>query len=159
MDNPLNSRTFHTARNVKWGYILSAIQLVLSFISRTIFIYVLGKVYLGINGLFANILSVLSLSELGFGTAITFALYKPLAENDTEKIKSLMRLFRNINRVVAVVIAVLGLAITPFIKYLVKTDQPIDFLVVYYLIFLFNTASSYLFSYKNRNLFETYRYP
>lgn len=149
MDNPLNSRTFHTARNVKWGYILSAIQLVLSFISRTIFIYVLGKVYLGINGLFANILSVLSLSELGFGTAITFALYKPLAENDTEKIKSLMRLFRNINRVVAVVIAVLGLAITPFIKYLVKTDQPIDFLVVYYLIFLFNTASSYLFSYKN----------
>ncbi|HOP09953.1 MAG TPA: polysaccharide biosynthesis protein [Oscillospiraceae bacterium] len=148
MDNPLKSRTFNTARNIKWGYILSTVQLLLSFISRTIFIYVLGKVYLGVNGLFSNILGVLSLSELGFGTAITFALYKPLAENDTEKIKSLMRLFRNINRVVAVVVAVLGIAIAPFIKYLVKTEQPIDYLVIYYLTFLFNTSTSYLFSYK-----------
>ena len=148
MDNPLKSRTFHAARNIKWGYILSVVQLVLSFFSRTIFIHFLGKVYLGINGLFSNVLGVLSLSELGFGTAITFALYKPLAENDTEKIKSLMRLFRNVNRVVAAVMAVLGIAVIPFLKYLVKSDRPIDDLVVYYLIFLFNSVSSYFFSYK-----------
>ena len=148
MDNPLKSRTLNAARNAKWGYILSIVQLVLSFFSRTIFIYFLGKVYLGINGLFSNVLGVLSLSELGFATAITFALYKPLAENDTEKIKSLMRLFRNVNRVVAAVMAVLGIAVIPFLKYLVKTDQPIDGLLIYYLIFLFNSVSSYFFSYK-----------
>ncbi len=148
MDNPLKSRTLNAARNAKWGYILSIVQLVLSFFSRTIFIYFLGKVYLGINGLFSNVLGVLSLSELGFATAITFALYKPLAENDTGKIKSLMRLFRNVNRIVAGVMAVLGIAVIPFLKYLVKTDQPVDGLLVYYLIFLFNSVSSYLFSYK-----------
>lgn len=148
MDNPLNSRTFHTARNIKWGYILSAVQLVLSFFSRTIFINILGTVYLGVNGLFANILSVLSLSELGAGAAITFALYRPLAENDTEKIKSLIRLKRNFNRVVAALIAVLGVAVVPFLNQIVKTERPIDGLAIYYLIFLFNTCTSYLFTYK-----------
>ena len=56
--------------------------LLLSFASRTVFIYVLGAEYLGLNGLFTNILSFLALSELGLGSAIAFLLYKPIAEND-----------------------------------------------------------------------------
>ena len=77
--------------------------LLLSFASRTVFIYVLGAEYLGLNGLFTNILSFLALSELGLGSAIAFLLYKPIAENDEERMKAVMQFYkkcywRQINR-------------------------------------------------------------
>ena len=69
------------------------VNLVLSFIVRTIFIRTLGEQFLGLNGLFSNILNILSFTELGIGTAITFSLYKPLAENKVNQIRALMHLY------------------------------------------------------------------
>jgi O-antigen/teichoic acid export membrane protein len=119
-----------------------------SFINRTVFIYFLEAGYLGVSGLFTNVLGLLSFSELGIGTAINYSLYKPIANNDTEKIKSLMRLYKIAYRIIAVCVCVMGLVLFPFLKYLVNTDISMMEIQIYYWIFLFNTVSSYFVTYK-----------
>ena len=86
----MSSRLKMTAKNAFWSYFSMIASLLLQFISRTVFIHYLGEGYLGINGLFSNVLGVLSFAELGIGTAINFSLYKPVAEHDTERIKAYM---------------------------------------------------------------------
>ena len=87
------SRTNNMIRNVSFSFVGQGIGILASFIVRIVFIKILGSTYLGLDGLFSNILTVLSLSELGVGTAITYSLYKPIANKDEEKLKSLMYLF------------------------------------------------------------------
>ncbi|WP_379137752.1 lipopolysaccharide biosynthesis protein [Paenibacillus sp. sgz500958] len=120
----------------------------LSFVSRTVFINSLGIEYLGVNSLFTNILMMLTLSEAGIGASIMYSLYKPVAENDTERIKRLMRLYRNAYMVIALVVMLLGLSVLPFLNDIVR-DQSVQHLHVIYLIFLVNTVAPYFFSYKN----------
>ena len=105
----MTSRIKMTAKNAFWSYFSMLVSLVLQFISRTVFIYYLGEGYLGINGLFSNILGVLSFAELGIGTAINFSLYKPVAEKDIKKIKAYMHYYKWAYRMIAGAIAVLGL--------------------------------------------------
>ncbi len=126
------------------------LNIVMSFIARTVLIYVLGDVYAGIAGNFTNILMVFSLADLGIGTAIIFALYKPIALEDKDKIRALMGLYAKAYRTIGLVIIALGLALTPFIRNLVKTD--VEFgkfeLEIIFMLFVANTASSYFLSYK-----------
>ena len=124
------------------------INLILSFITRTIFINVLAAEYLGVNGLFGNILSVLSLAELGIGTAMLFHLYKPIADNDEEEICKMMNLYRILYMIVAGIVAILGLALVPFLDVLIKDKPDIDGLTTIYLLYLLNTVCSYLWGYK-----------
>ena len=91
-----NSRTVYAAKNFIYSTAGNLCNSILSFISRTVFIYILGTVYLGVNGLFTNILGMLSLAELGVGSAISFSLYKPLAENDIHKIQAIINIIVNI---------------------------------------------------------------
>lgn len=142
------SRTSLAAKNIFWGYVGNVSTMLISFATRTVFIYTIGITYLGINGLFTNVLGVLSFTELGIGTAMNFSLYKPVADNDREKIKALMQLYRNAYRVVALVVAVLGIVLLPFLPYIIKGANEIDNLQLYYLLFLFNTVSSYFVTYK-----------
>ena len=86
------SRVDKVARNMKFALLCQAASVIVNFVLRKVFVATLGEEYLGLNGLFSDILSMLSLAELGFGTSIIFSLYKPVAEENTEKIKSLMRL-------------------------------------------------------------------
>ena len=120
----------------------------ISFVSRTIFIYCLGEGYLGISGLFSSVLGVLSFAELGIGVAINFSLYKPVANRDTEKIKAYMHAYKIAYRYIACIIAVIGLILVPFLHYLVKDPGDVGNITVYYLIYLFNTVTSYFVSYK-----------
>lgn len=145
-----SSRTINTMKNIFWGYVGNIVTIILQFVSRTVFIYTIGMTYLGVSGLFANILGMLSLTELGIGTAINFNLYKPVSEGNKEKIKSLMRLYRKAYNIIALLITVIGLLILPFLKYLIKDANglTINELSIYYLIYLFNTVTSYLISYK-----------
>lgn len=124
--------------------------LLVNFIQRTVFIYVLGKTLSGVNGVYADVLSVLSLTELGIGTALNYSLYKPVAEHDVEKIKSYMRFYKRAYLTIAGVIAVLGIAISPFLKYILKNpgNLTIEELTLYYYLFLFNTVISYFVTYK-----------
>lgn len=137
-----------TAKNAFWSYFSNFVSMGIQFISRTIFIYYLGKDYLGINGLFSSILGVLSFAELGIGTAINFSLYKPVAEGDQEKIKSYMYCYKWAYRAIAAVITVLGLCLLPFLDRLVKDPGNVGNIKIYYLVFLFNTVTSYFVSYK-----------
>lgn len=126
------------------------ITLITIFIIRTVFIRTMGSEYLGLNGLFSNILSLLTLSELGIGTAITFYLYTPIEEGNIEKIKSLMGFYKICYRFVGGIILTVGLIITPVLPLIVnlETDLEINLYVIYFL-YLMNTASSYLlFAYK-----------
>lgn len=116
----MSSRLKMTARNAFWSYFSMFVSFGLQFISRTVFIYCLGEEYLGINGLFSNVLGVLSFAELGIGTAINFCLYKPVAENNIEKIKSYMWYYKWAYRTIAVIITIIGLALIPFLNVLVK---------------------------------------
>lgn len=90
------SRTSNTIRNMKFALVGQIMGILIGFVSRKVFVMFLSTEYLGLNGLFSNILSMLALAELGVGTAIVYSLYKPIAKGDFEEIKSLMRLYKNI---------------------------------------------------------------
>lgn len=137
-------------KNIIFGYVSNLVILLVNFIQRTVFIYVLGKTLLGVNGVYTDVLSVLSLTELGIGTALNYSLYKPVAEGDREKIKSYMRFYKKAYLTIAGVIAVLGIAISPFLKYILKNPGSLTMreLTLYYYLFLFNTVISYFVTYK-----------
>ena len=144
-----NSRTKKTVKNFTTGAIVQLANKLLAFITRTIFIKVLSEEYLGVNGLFSNVLTILSFAELGFGTTIIYNMYKPAAENNKERLKTLMDLYKNVYRVVGIVIAILGIIIIPFLGYIIKEPPNIKENITFiYLLFLTNTVVSYFFTYK-----------
>ena len=145
------SRKKNSIRNLTVAIICQAIGLVISFISRIIFLKVLGNEYLGLNGLFTNILSILSLAELGIGEAIIFGLYKPLANRDNNKCMMYMQFYRKVYTIVGIVILFAGLAITPFLNVFIKDMPDIGNIPFIYNLFVINSSVSYFFSYK-RNL-------
>lgn len=138
-------RTKKSAKNLFAGLINRMVSVALSFAIRTIFLSCLSKDYLSVNGLYSGILTMLSFAELGFGTAITYSMYKPLADRDYEKLKQLMRLYRKVYFIVGAVILVLGLSLIPFMDLIIKNKPDIQGLTFYYIIFLLNTVSSYWF--------------
>ncbi len=147
------SRVDKVAKNMKFAILCQIASVAVNFVLRKVFVGTLGEEYLGLNGLFADILSMLSLAELGFGTSIIFSLYKPVAEGNTEKIKSLMRLYRNIYTAVGLFVLVAGAALVPRLDLFVKEMPDIAHIRLIYLLNVFNTAVSYFFAYKASLLF------
>lgn len=144
-------RTKNASRNIVFGVILKIYQIGVPFLLRTAMIYFMGVQYLGLNSLFTSILQVLNLTELGVGSAMVYSMYKPIVDDDTPQICSLMRLYRLYYRVIGIVIAVIGGILTPFIPYLVKSDLPAGLNI--YILYLLNLAATvlsyWLFAYKN----------
>ena len=151
-------RTKNASRNIVFGIALKSYQILVPFLMRTAMIYFMGVEYLGLNSLFTSILQVLNLTELGVGSAMVFSMYKPIAEDDTTTICALMKLYKTYYRIIGLVIAVIGTAVTPFIPYLVKSDLPPGLnIYVLYLLNLSATVLSYwLFAYKNA-LFQAHQ--
>ncbi len=141
-------RSENSIKNIIVNIGSQLLNIVLGFVCRTVFIRTLGEAYLGVSGLFSNILTLLSLTELGVGTAIAFSMYKPLAENDHKKIGALMGLYKRAYRVIGLVVAAVGLAFTPFYPYFIKNPPDIPNLTIIYLLYIFNTVITYFFSYK-----------
>lgn len=145
-----NSRTANSVKNILSGFLGQFITTILGFVNRTVFINCLAAEYLGVNGLFTNILSMLSLAELGVGTAIVYALYKPLAEKDEEQISKLMNFYSKAYIIIGTVIFILGLLLMPFLHFIIKNEPNItESIYLIYFIYLFNTSISYFFSYKS----------
>lgn len=143
------SRTVNSIKNVKTGAFVQLFNKILAFIVRTVFIKVLNTEYLGVNGLFVNILTVLSFTELGIGTAIIFSMYKPVAKNDKEKIKSLMQLYKKSYTIIGIIILSLGLCLLPFLNIIIKDVPNIkENIGLIYVLLLINTSISYFYSYK-----------
>ena len=126
------------------------VVMITAFIVRTVFIKTLGTEYLGVNGLYSNILSVLSLTELGFGTAMIYSMYSPLANNDMEKLAQLLKLYKKVYIIIGTIVLALGLLLVPFLDVLIKNKPDIDGLTFYYILFLLNSVISYwFFAYRN----------
>ena len=160
------SRSIKSAKNLRYALIGQFFGLIISFVARIFFIKILGEVYLGVNGLFSNILTVLSLAELGIGEAITYSLYEPLAKKDEKKCVMFMQLYKKIYNIIGVIIFILGLMITPFLNFFVAENTEIENLKFIFLLYVINTSASYFFSYKrnliiadqNRYIVSFYRY-
>lgn len=141
-------RTKNVLLNISGGIAGQACTLLLGFIVRTVFIYKLGAEYLGISGLFSNILAFLSLAELGIGQAIIYALYKPIAEQDEYKCAAYMNLFKKSYHALFCIILILGSLLIPFIDSFISGNHNIKNLQLIYILYLLSSASTYLFSYK-----------
>lgn len=135
-------RVEKTIKNLVYGYVFKIISLSLNFIVRIVFVKFLSIEFLGASGLFSNILGVLSFAELGIGSAITFCLYKPLEENDKEKIRTLMTLFKRCYHVIALIVIVSGLCCVPFLDIL-TSHSTLPNLTLIYILYLLDTVISY----------------
>lgn len=151
-------RAKNSKRNILYGIVSKFLVLFLPFMTRTVIIKELGANYLGLNGLFTSILSVLNMAELGFSSAIVYSMYKPVAENDIPVINALLKIYRMIYRVIGTVIFIVGLGLIPFLPKLVNGDIPNGISMVgLYLIYLVNTTISYFaFAYK-RSILSVYQ--
>ncbi len=152
MDTKLKKKGSRT-RNTIYNFITSigaqVITVIMQFVIRNVFIHTLGKSYLGISGLFSNILTMLSLAELGVGTAILYKLYEPIANGDHHRITLLMKLYKKIYRVIGLVVLGLGLCVIPFLPFLIKNYDSLAGLginaTLVFLLFLIKPVSSYMF--------------
>ena len=153
-------RVKNAKRNIVFGFVSKAVSIVLPFLIRTVIIRTLGAEYLGLNGLFASILQVLNMSELGFSSAVVYSMYRPIAENDDDAICALLNFYRKVYRIIGFGILIAGLAILPFLRYLIKDGAVPNGINIYILygFYLANTVISYmLFAYKTSILYAFQR--
>jgi len=149
-------RTSKSIRNVSVMLLTQFITFILAFVSRTVFIKTLGAEYLGLNGLFFNVLNALSIAEMGLGAAISYALYKPIAENNTEQIKSLLAFYRKCYFIVGAFVIITGLLLVPFLPYLIKGEIKVPLSLAHiYLCFLANSSIGYFFAHKRTIIDDT----
>lgn len=145
----MSGRTEKSIRNVKFALIAQLVTIILSFVTRTCLVRILGIEAVSLNGLFTQVITAISLAEMGVGTAIIYNLYKPLAEEDHEKVSQLMNLFRTAYLIIAAATMIIGIILLPWLPHLI-TDISFDisYIRIVYLMFIFQSAVSYLFSYK-----------
>lgn len=145
------SRIKNAKRNVISGLLKQIIGIVLTFATRTAIIYILGAEYQGLSGLFSAILQVLNLSDLGFSTAVTFVLYKPIAEDDTNSICAIIAFLKKVYVIIGLVMLIIGVIIMPILPLLISDNCPADInIYILFAVYLINTVISYLlFAYKS----------
>lgn len=142
------SRKEKTIRNLIYAWINQGFTVIMNMLVRIIFVHILAKEYLGISGLFNNIITILSVAELGIGDAIIYNLYEPLAKNDQKRIKALMQFYQRVYICIGLFILIAGISLTPYISWFIKEIPNIPHLQFIYILFICNAASSYFFSYK-----------
>ncbi len=135
-------------RNIKFGTLGLILSYISGFIARKIFVMFLSIEYLGLSGVVSNFLTMLSLAELGFGAAISYSLYKPLAFGETYKIQALMKLYRKAYRIIGALVLLMGFAFTPFLHMLMNEVPDIPHLYSIYWLYVINSGSSYFLGYK-----------
>ncbi|WP_448904943.1 lipopolysaccharide biosynthesis protein [Gemella sp.] len=151
------SRTDYATLNTSIALAIQPFQALIGFVSRTVFLNILGVTYLGLNNYLSSLVSMLSLAELGIGGAMTYALYSPLARKDHGKINAFMILFKRLYRMIGIGIFIFGTILAVFLPYIIK-DYPVNREVyIVYFLFVFNSASSYFFSYKRTLLYVDQR--
>jgi len=147
------SRIDNSKKSVAVGAAGLLLGYLLNFVARRVFVLFLSIEYLGLNGLFFNIFSLLTFAELGIGTAITYSLYRPLATGDTEMVKSLMNVVKKTNYIVGSFVLVAGLSLTPFLFIILKEAPDIPYLQVYYALYIIDAGLGYFLGYKRLILY------
>lgn len=149
-------RTRNSVYNIIGVIFLYITKILFNFAGKTVLIRVMGDQYNGVSGLFANVISVLAIAELGIGSAIVYNLYKPVKENDIAAVKSLMKFYKKCYHVIAVVVLAAGLGILPFVRFFVVDVLVKESVYVLYLFYLADSVVSYFFAYK-RSLIYVYQ--
>lgn len=139
------TRTENSTKNITTGLINQILTLIFRFVTRTVLIKCLGKEFLGINGLFSNILTVLSLADLGIGGALVYGLYKPIAEKDFVRESIMINFLRKVYHIIGVFILLFGMLLLPFLPHIIKDNVNIINIYLVFAMYLFQTASTYLF--------------
>lgn len=142
-------RSKRVIRNILTAWGGQVLILFTNFISRSLFLKILPIEYLGINGLFSNIILILSFTELGIGSAIVYSLYEPFANNNTKKLALLINFYKKTYLVIGSIIGILGISISPFLDFFIESEAQIPHLTVIYILFIFNTSLSYFGSYNS----------
>lgn len=142
----MDSRSTNSLSNMKAGLVFKLVNLFLKFFMRTVFIYTLGQAYVGMNGVFGNILTVLALSELGLGAAIVYDIYKPIALGNKFQIIQLFLFYKKVYSIIGCIIFIIGLAISPFLEIIINDLPEVNNLKIIYLVTLINTVSGYFFA-------------
>ncbi len=136
------------------GYTLSVL---FAFVERKIFVMFLSAEYLGLGGVISNVISMLSIAELGFGEAIMYSLYKPIKDNDQFKIIALLDLYKKAYVIIVATIAIIGLVLLPFLPLIIgDTYNEIPYVNLIYCLFLISTLCSYIGAHK-RSLIIAYQ--
>lgn len=143
-----NTRTKNTINNISASFLSQFLNQIITFVVRTIFIKTLGAEYLGVNGLFTNILSVLSLAELGVGSAMVYSMYKPIASGDSDKIKAYMDLYKIIYRAIGGVVIAIGFVLLPFLDFFIENRPDFINIELVYVLYILKTGTTYFFAYK-----------
>ncbi|MCI8292593.1 MAG: glycosyltransferase [Hespellia sp.] len=149
------TRTEHSARNTVVAVISRMMAILMGFVVRVVFAHRMSEAYVGVCGLFSNIITVLALPELDIVTAIPYALYDPIARGDEKKQKSLMKLYQKFYHAMSGAILIFGVVCIPFLRFMTG-DQKVEHLTLIYLLFLTNSALSYLWTYK-RTLIDAHQ--
>ena len=144
----MTSRIEKSLRNIKFGLLSQISILFLNLIVRSVFIRFLSIDYLGINEVFHNILSILNLAEMGFGTAIIYHFYEPLANNDEDKLNSLMSLYKKVYYCIGIFIFITGSLLIPFLPFFINDIVDIPELSLIFIMFVIESSARYFFVYK-----------
>lgn len=152
------SRIQNAMTNTFFNFLVRLCQSVFPFIMRTVMLHTIGIGYLGLNGLFASVLQILSISELGISGAIVYSMYEPVAKHDTKKLCALLRLYRILYAIIGASVLLLGTMMIPFLPKLVSNEVPPDInIYLLYVMYLVSTALSYsVFSYRS-SILEAYQ--
>lgn len=141
------SRTKYSIINIIFSFTSAVLKLVLLFFVQQQLVKYLGYDLVGVNRTCTSIISMLSVTELGIGSAITFCLYEPIAKKNELKIALLIRLYKIIYFIMAGIILI-GVAVTmPFIKVITKSEYELGYLCLVYFLFALNAIITYLFSF------------
>lgn len=137
-------RTLNSFKNITTNIGTVLILAVIGFVTRKIFLDTLGEEYLGLNGLLSSVIGMMGLIESGVGVSIVYNLYKPLADNDTPVIISLVQLYRKIYRTIALGFLFISILMYPFLGHFIEMDAPFASITIIYFIFVFNSCLGYL---------------
>lgn len=148
-------KTSNSIRNSFFSLVSNIATIVIGLIAQAIFIKILGAEYLGLNGLFSNIISMLGIVELGIGTAIVYNLYKPLHENNEKEIKSLMNFYKKAYNIISIIVLFIGILITPFLSFFIKEVEVDINIYLVFLLFVLDVFFSYILSYKRSILYAS----
>ena len=148
-------RKINSIKNIIAALSANIITIIVGLVAQAVFLKNLGNEILGINSLFTNIISMLSIVEMGIGSAIIYNLYKPIAENNIERIKSLMCFYKKSYRIIALIVTIIGICIIPFLKYIISVNSIQSNINIYiiYSLFLADAVFSYFLSYKRSILY------
>ncbi len=133
--------------NVVSNTMIYSLRAILLFVVRIVFIRTLGKIYLGVDSLFTNVLTVLSIADLGISTAINYCLYQPLSDKNYKRVSSIMTFYKKVFNILGVIVLIIGLSLIPFLKFVVREN--VDNLYLIYIIYLLTTVVTYFISYKD----------